>query len=53
MNAQTTAYHALTIIQRASLIELRNALRMADKFGQDATAVQAEIQRRLNILTSS
>lgn len=51
MNAQTSAFHALTIIQRASLIELRNALRMADKFGQDATAVQAEIDRRLKVVT--
>lgn len=48
MNAQTTAFHALTILQRASMIELRNALRMADKFGQDAAPIHAEIQRRLN-----
>lgn len=48
MNAQTIAYHALTIIQRASLIELRNALRVADKFGQDAAPIQAEIARRLS-----
>lgn len=51
MNAQTIAYHTQTILQRASLIDLRNALRVAEKFGQDATAVQAEIDRRLNILT--
>lgn len=51
MNAQTTAYHALGILQRASLIDLRNALRVAEKFGQDAAPIQAEIDRRLNILT--
>lgn len=50
MNAQTSAFHALAIIQRASLIELRNALRMADKFGQDAAPIQAEIARRLSVL---
>lgn len=51
MNAQTTAYHALGILQRASLIDLRNALRMASKNNQDAAPIQAEIDRRLNIPT--